>query len=62
MNSNEKLTPIKLYKFSRSITFILVVSPFEVVYKIWILNLRNSNRVFHDKMISNKKVISYKVS
>ena len=60
MNSNEKLTPIKLYKFSRSITFILVVSPFKVVYKIWIPNLRNSNVVFLDKMISNQKVINYR--
>ena len=61
MNSNEKLSTIKFYNFSRSTTFILVVSPSEVTYKIWISNLRNSNVVFYDKMISNEKVVNYKV-
>ena len=57
-----KLSTIKFHNFSRSTTFILIVSPSEVVYKIWISNLRNSNVVFVDKMISNKKVVDYKVS
>ena len=51
----EKLSTTKLHNFSISTTFILVVSPSEVIYKIWISNLRNSNVVFDDKMISNKK-------
>ena len=58
----KKLSTTKFYNFSRSTTFILVVSPSEVTYQIWISNLRNSNVVFHDKMISNEKVINYKVS
>jgi hypothetical protein len=62
MNSKEKNSTIKFYNFLRSTTFILIISAFEVVYKIWISNLRNSNVVFHDKMISNQKVINYKVS
>jgi len=39
-----------------STTFILVGFPSEVVCKIWISNFRNSNVVFHDKMISNQKL------
>jgi hypothetical protein len=62
MNSNKKLSTTKFHNISRSTTFILVISPSEVVYKIWILNLRNLNVVFHDKMISNEKVVKYKVS
>jgi hypothetical protein len=62
MNSNEKLSTTKFHNFSRSTTFILVVSPSEVIYKIWISNLKNADVVFHDKMISNEKVINYKVS
>ena len=58
----KKLSTTKFYNFSRSTTFILVVSPSDVTYKIWISNLRKSNVVFHDKMISNEKVINYKVS
>jgi len=58
----KKLSTTKFYNFSRSTTFILLVSPSEVTYKIWISNLRNSNVVFHDKIISNQKVINYKVS
>ena len=58
----KKLSTTKFYNFLRSTTFILVVSPSEVVCKIWISNLRNSNVVFHDKMISNEKVVNYKVS
>jgi hypothetical protein len=55
------LSTTKFHDFSRSATFILVVSPSEVVYKIWISNFRNSNVVFVD-MISNQKVVDYKVS
>ena len=58
----KKLSTTKFYDFLRSTTFILIVSPSEVTYKIWISNLKNSNVVLHDKMISNKKVINYKVS
>jgi hypothetical protein len=58
----KKLSTTKLYNFSRSTTFILVVSPSKVVYKIWISNLRNSKVVFLDKMFSNKEVVDYKVS
>ena len=50
----KKLSTTKFYNFLRFTTFILVVSPSEVTYKIWISNLRNSNVVFHDKMISNE--------
>jgi hypothetical protein len=58
----KKLSTIKFHNFLGSTTFILVVSPSEVVYKIWISNLRNSNKVFLDKMISNQKIVNYKVS
>jgi hypothetical protein len=37
----KNLSTTKFYNFSISTTFILVVSPSEVVYKIWISNLRN---------------------
>ena len=57
----KKLSTIKFYNLLRSRTFILVVSPSKVVYKIWISNLRNSNVVFYDKMISNEEVVNYKV-
>ena len=59
---NGKVVNNKVYNFSTSTTFILVVSPSDVTYKIWISNLRNSNIVFNDKMILNEKVINYKVS
>jgi hypothetical protein len=57
----KKLSTIKFHNFSRSTTFILVISPFEDILKIQILNFRNSNIVFLDKMISNQKVVNYKV-
>jgi hypothetical protein len=53
---------IKLHNFLRSTSFILIVSTSEIVYKIWILNLKNSHEFFNDKMISNEKVVNYKVS
>ena len=56
----EKLSTKKFHNFSRSTTFILIVSPFEVIWKIYISNLRNSNVVFLDKMISNKKLSTIK--
>ena len=58
----EKSSTTKFYNFLKSTTFILVVTSSEVIYKIWISNLRNSNVVFDDKMISNEKIINYKVS
>jgi len=58
----EKLSTTKFHNFSRSATFILLVSPSDVIYKIYVSNLRNSNVVFDDKMISNEKIINYKVS
>ena len=58
----KKLSTTKFYNFSRSTTFILVFTLSEVVYQVWISNFRNSNVVFHDKMISNEKVVNYKVS
>ena len=42
---SKKFSTTKLYNFLRSTTFILIVSPSEVVWKIQILNLRNSNVV-----------------
>jgi hypothetical protein len=59
MISNKKLSIIKLHNFLRPTTWILVVFPFETVWKIRNLN---SNIVLHDQMISNKKVANYKVS
>jgi hypothetical protein len=56
----KKLSTTKFHNFSRSINFISVVSPSEVIYKIWISNLRNSNVVLHYKMISNKKLSTTK--
>ena len=58
----KKLSTTKLHNFSRSTAFVLVISPFEDILKIQILNFRNSNIVFFDKMISNQKVVNYKVS
>jgi hypothetical protein len=40
---------------------MLIVFPSEVVFKIRILNLRNSNALNVDKMISNEKVVNYEV-
>jgi hypothetical protein len=53
---------IKLHNFLRSTSFILIVSTSETIYKIWILNLKTSHGFFNDKMISNQKVVDYKVS
>jgi hypothetical protein len=39
---------------------MLVVFSFEVVFKIQILNVSNSDVVFVDKMTSNKNVANYK--
>ena len=61
MISNKKVVNYKVVYFSRSTTSVFTVSPSEVIYKIWISNLRNPNVVFYDK-ISNEKVINYKVS
>ena len=57
----KKLSTTKLHNFSISTTFDMVISPFEDILKIEILNLRNSNIVFLDKMTSNEKVVNYKV-
>jgi hypothetical protein len=40
----------------------MIVSTSEAVYKIWISNLKTSYEFFYDKMISNKKIVNYKVS
>ena len=48
--------------FFRSTTFILIVYSSEVIYKIWISNLKTSDVFFHDKMILNKTIVNYKVS
>jgi hypothetical protein len=53
---------IKLHNFSRSISSILIVSTFEAIYKILISNLKTSHEFFNDKMISNQKIVNYKVS
>ena len=53
---------IKLHNFLISTNSILIVSTSEIVYKIWILNLKTSHEFFNDKMISNKKFDNYKVS
>jgi hypothetical protein len=55
------LSTTKFYNFLRSTTFVLLISPSEDILKIQILNLRNSNKVFHEKMTSNKKVVNYKL-
>ena len=57
----KKLSTTKLHNFLRSTTFVLVVSPFEVILKIQILHLRNSNIVFLDKMTSNEKLSTTKL-
>jgi multisubunit Na+/H+ antiporter MnhE subunit len=53
---------IKLHNFSRFTSSILIVSTFEAVYKIWISNLKTSRELLNDKMISNQKIVNYKVS
>ena len=51
------------FRFFIFFPFILwrLILPSEVVWKIQISNLRNSNVVFLDKMISNENVVNYKV-
>jgi hypothetical protein len=56
------LSTTKLYNFLRSTTFILIISSPEVVYKNLISNLKTSNEFSYGKMISNQKVVNYKVS
>jgi hypothetical protein len=53
---------IELHNFSRSISSILIVSTSDAVYKIWISNMKTSHKFFNDKLISNKKIVNYKVS
>ena len=62
MISNQKIVNYNVSYLFGSTTFILVVSPSEVIYKIWISNLRDSNVVLYDKMILNQKVVNYIVS
>jgi hypothetical protein len=52
---------IKLHKFSRSTSYILIVSTSKAVYKIWISNLKTLHEFFNDKMISNQIFVNYKV-
>jgi hypothetical protein len=40
---------------------MLVLFPFEVVFKIQILNFLNSDVVFVDKMTLNENVANYKI-
>jgi hypothetical protein len=61
MNSNKNLSTIKLHNFMTSTSFILVLSSFEVVYKILFSNLKTSNIFFYGKMISNQNIVNYKV-
>jgi hypothetical protein len=51
----KNLSTTKFHNFLSSTTLMLGVFPFEVVYKIWISNLRDSNLNYIDNMISNKK-------
>jgi hypothetical protein len=53
MISNQNIVNYKVHNFSRPTTFMLVIFPFEVVFKIQNLNFLNSNVVFIDKMTSN---------
>jgi uncharacterized protein involved in tolerance to divalent cations len=57
----KKLSTTKLHNFSSITTFVLVVSPFEVILKIPISNSRDSYITFVEKMNSNEKVFNYKV-
>jgi hypothetical protein len=50
---------IEFHNFSRPTPFILVVFCSETVWKIQVLN---SNIILHDQMISNQKVVDYRVS
>jgi hypothetical protein len=58
----EKLSTTKLHNFSSIRTFVLVVSPFEVILKIQISNLRDLYIIFLEKMNSNEKVFNCKVA
>jgi hypothetical protein len=57
----KRLSTTKLRNFSISTTFVWVISLFVDILKIKISNLKNSNIVFFDKMISTEKVVNYKV-
>jgi hypothetical protein len=52
---------VKLHNFLRSISSILIVFTYEAVYKIWISNLKTSYEFFNNKIISNQKIVNYKV-
>jgi hypothetical protein len=58
----KNLSTTEFHNFLRSTTFMLGVFPFEVIYEIWISNLRDSNLDFIDNMISNKKIVNYETS
>jgi hypothetical protein len=58
----KNLSTTEFHNFLRSTTFMLGVFPFEVIYEIWISNLRDSNLDFIDNMISNKKFVNYEIS
>lgn len=58
----KSLWTTKLHNFLRSTTFIMIVFSFEIVYKLWISNSRASTVFLYDSMVSNQKVLNYKVS
>jgi hypothetical protein len=58
----KNLSITEFHNFLRSTTFMLGVFPFEIIYEIWISNLRDSNLDFIDNMISNKKFVNYEIS
>jgi hypothetical protein len=58
----KKLSTTKFHDISRPTTFVLVVLPSEVVWKIWIWIFFISDIVFVDKITLNQKVDNYKIS
>jgi hypothetical protein len=57
----QKMLTTKLNTILSSTTFILVLNPSEDVCKICSLNLKNSYVILRAQMISNEKVVNYKV-
>jgi hypothetical protein len=53
------LPTIKLHNFTRSTSFF---DSFYILGRLQISNLKTAHEFFYDKMISNQKIVNYKVS
>lgn len=56
----KELYTTKIYNFSKYTTFILILSSSEVVYKIWVLTLKNQTKFLLTKWFQIKKLLTIK--